>query len=330
MIEALIAAALAGAVTALVRGGRRGSDGEAHTHAPPPLDAHAGTADTAREKSVIMHKGIEHRIRSMADIRLRGYLNDGKISEEEYRALTGYPAKIGGYAEYGGVAGYDARGADGLGGRSSSDSMMIKEILLRLDMLHSRLGALEYRMDAGLRMGSYHAPVISAHTRHEQSSVHKGYGEHEGSGGEGRRGGRGMGMGAMRGGRRGGGGVREERIPSKRAMERRKGDGYGGDERREEGRKREDGDVLVIDTSSRDEGMGNVNREDLAVGNVGVHGLRDDHGKDDSGSMNSASAGSAGMVGGGAGYDDGSDEELESIKRQILDALARLEKGADE
>lgn len=315
MIEALIAAALAGAVTTLVRRDRRSSssnssnvDQKAH-HTMPTIDVDA--VDTPRSK---MHKGIEHRIRSLADIRLRKYLNEGRISEEEYRALTDVNAVYSkdDYSThtYHGSAGIDAIRAESRDKRSNG-MMVMQEILFKLDALHSRLDTLEGKMSMDIMTPAslYANSTPLAQVQDQEQSMHTKRHKSRGS--------------SRKAGPRGG--DEDGRV--------RKGGVNEGKRRQSEkvGVKDEDDVELII--------VDDVNSNPRHLQSKGVMGSEyiDDHlsryvdytsNNGSSSNVITESSSATTIVNNhAAGYDSDKDEELESIKRQIMDALARLEKG---
>ncbi|GBC73770.1 hypothetical protein HRbin04_01176 [archaeon HR04] len=372
MIEALIAAALAGAVTTLVRArrsdkgidsrSRRGRD-EVYDGSTPSIDVGAvnstaqGYVEDKKSSRVMVHKGIEHRIRSIADIRLKKYLNDGRISEEEYRELTSY-----GYVSSSSnnssnsnadVNGGDAYAHTGYGidhmhdeSRSSSksrkkiesDSMMMQEILMRLDRLNSRLDSLEGKVDANKIGSSYIThpstlPTMLAQVQ-DQDQVHAYY-NHDSRKRSFRVQSRGRGRGRGR-----------ERVVRKR-MANDDSEGVRmveaieskGDEGREDKKAYdyEGLEVMVIDANSNPDSITKTSMMEKEMSGISYESWHemghDDGRRDDNNNTttttttnnNSSNSIDNTMIAGSSNYDS-SNDELESIKKQIMDVLARLEK----
>lgn len=339
MIEALIAAALAGAVTTLVRARRRnrGIDGrdEVYDGSTPSIDVGAvnsitqGYVEDGKKSRMMVHKGIEHRIRSMADIRLKKYLNDGRISEEEYRELTSY-----GYASSNAdVNGGDAYAHTGYGidhmhdensksrKKIESDSMMMQEILLRLDRLNSRLDSLEGKVDANKISNQYITPPSTLPTTtmmlaQVQDQVHA-Y-NHDSR-------------------------KRSSRVQRRgRALRKRMANDGGsvrmvkaieskGDEGREDKKDADDGglEVMAIDANSNPDSITKTSMmekkdEMRSMSYEPWHKMMyDDNNTTNTNNNNSIDNT---IIAGSSNYDSSNHDELESIKKQIMDALARLEK----
>ncbi|MEM4339624.1 MAG: hypothetical protein QW776_04520 [Candidatus Nitrosocaldus sp.] len=368
MIEALIvAAALAGAVTTLVRRSRsieRDRDREVYGRTLY-ANADGAVVDAALVQEYVegkkgrMQKNIEHRIRSIADIRLRKYLDVGRISEEEYRALTnnnsssnnnaavynegsGYRAD---YTEYGSASVDNAiririenNDNNGNNNNNQNDSrVMMQEILLKLDRLHSRLDVLEGKIRTSVdeEASAEHAnPVLPVHVQgQEYLYTYKRYKNRD-----------------------------SPQVQRRIRLRGRSMDGKGRDKNKnekkkekeeEEKNKRHDDEytdkemsnasnVVIVDvvddatttaagstptyvkdtiSIGREEGLSSVytDEHDLRQGNN-----RKDS-RDDSNMMVSSSNSSSNVNAFNDEYRD--EEELESIKKQIMDVLARLEKN---
>ncbi|MEM0364631.1 MAG: hypothetical protein QW450_03475 [Candidatus Nitrosocaldus sp.] len=328
MIEALIAAALAGVVTTLTRAMRRekGRDGRDEVYYGSTLSNDAGVVNSTTQGYVeddekgraMVYKGIEHRIRSIADIRLKEYLNDGRISEEEYRELTGYSTNNKevnhGYTLHTryGVDQHDENGSrirKRIGSEIGSNSMMMQEILLRLDRLNSRLDSLECKVDAN-RIGSLYIATPSSSLPSMPKVVHDNR--------------------------------KRSSSVKRRGISRESDDGSVSNVRIVNGEGREDKkvhdhdeglEVMVIDDRGSDSIKGSMMKEIRDVSYEPVHMMEHDDGRRDdnntsssNSSSNSSNSNSIIAAGAGSIKYDSSNDELESIKKQIMDVLARLEK----
>lgn len=353
MIEALIAAALAGAVTTLVRARRRNKDidgkDEVYDGSTPSIDVGAansimqGYVEDGKKSRMMVHKGIEHRIRSMADIRLKKYLNDGRISEDEYRELTsyGYASSNSSNADVNGGDAYvhTGYGIDHMHDESSSrssksrkkiesDSMMMQEILLRLDRLNSRLDSLEGKIDAN-KIGSQYitSPSTLPTTTtmmlaQVQDQVHAyNHDSRKRSSRVQRRG-----RASRKRMANDGGSVRMVKSIEK------------GDEGREDKKDADDEglEVMAIDANSNPDSITKTSMMEKKeeMGSISYEQWHkmgyDDSRRYDNNTTNTNNNNSIDntIIAGSSNYDSSNNDELESIKKQIMDALERLEKDA--
>ncbi len=342
MIEALIIAALAGAVTTLVRSrSMKNRDEAVHDRTlSSRLDGVAGVVqdqDHIEGKEGRVQKSIEHRIRSMADIRLREYLHDGRISEEEYRALVkNATVPTSGMDAVRVDSGRSSDYNDGSNGNSNNSNndhslphhrteknqndTIMQEILLRLDRLNSRLDVLEGKIYTSMNQPSinpYTNPVIPT-----QEHLHiKRYNGNVGSRIKRQR--------LRRSSSMEGKGKDKDAIT---AIDRNKDEGYG-----HGGRDNESSvghhDVSIVDVDvdvDVDDADNPPYVKDLGIGREeGLTSIyTDDHGLLH-GDNHKDSSGNSGLTvnNTNASNNDYIDEELESIKKQIMDAIARLEKN---
>ncbi|MFN4336271.1 MAG: hypothetical protein ACK4FV_01640 [Candidatus Nitrosocaldus sp.] len=342
MIEALIvAAALAGAVTTLVRRSRsieRDRDRDEMVHDRTLPSGADGITDIIQEhegKEGRMQKSVEHRIRSMADIRLKKYLHAGRIGEEEYRALAKNATvstssmddtvRIDSNSNYNDSKGNDNNSDYSLPHhskeKSQNDTIIMQEILLRLDRLNSRLDVLEGKIYANMNQQSiypYTNPVIP--TQGQENLHIKRYKSKDGS------------RIKRQGLRRGNSSMEGKGKDAITTINMNRDESYGHGSRDEERGDAGYDNMLIVDVDDVDNppmhvkdaiDIGIGREERLSSIHKGEDGLIQGDNNKGSSNSNSITANSINA----SNHDSYVDEELESIKKQIMDAIARLEKN---